>query len=87
VDFSAQSFAPGAGTLLFVRAVRDGAIQSVDGNIQFNAESGTLSEAHAYNFLFTNVPPGAHTVKMQIRSRINGDSVAVNNFNMTVHHK
>lgn len=87
VDFSAQVFAPGAGHLMNVHAIRDDNIQSVDGRIQLVAESGAFSDAHAYNFLFTDVPPGAHTVKMQFASGTNGNEVFVNDFDMAVHHK
>jgi hypothetical protein len=88
VDFSAQGFTGSAvANVLFVQAVRDNAIVSVDGSIQFISTDQDFSDAHAYNFLFTNVPPGAHTVKMQYRSNLNGTSVAINDFNMTVNHK
>src|SRR5262245_41575645 len=82
VSFSGQAFGPANGTLMMVRAVRDGAIVSVDGEIQFVAESITFSDAHAYNFLFTGVPPGFHSVKMQYRSFFAGDTVTINDFDM-----
>jgi hypothetical protein len=87
--FSGQVFAPSsaAGTgLMFVQAVRDTSIVSVDGPVQFQSESGTFSNAHAYNFLFTNVPPGAHTVKMQFRSNNSGNTVFIYRFNGVVYH-
>lgn len=84
VDFSAQAFAPNLGTLLMVRALRDGSLVSVDGEIQLEADSAQFSDAHAYNFLFTNVPPGRHSVKMQFRTFFAGDNVTINDFNMRV---
>ncbi len=86
VSFSAQGFAP-SGRLMHVRALRDGSIESVDSAIQFVAESTTFSDAHAYNFVFTNVPPGAHTVKMQFRSQTSGSDVFINDFDMLTYHK
>jgi hypothetical protein len=87
VDFSAQAFAPATGTLMMVRALRDGGIGSVDGEIQLAAESASFSDAHAYNFLFTGVTPGFHTVKMQYRTFFAGDTVTINDFNMVVNHR
>jgi len=87
VDFSGQVFAPGTtNNLMFVKAVLDNSITSVDGQIQLVAESNTRSDAHAYNFLFTEVPPGAHTVKMQYEAS-GGGQVSINDFNMVVYHK
>jgi hypothetical protein len=46
IDFSAQAFAPPtASGLMFVRALLDGVTASVDGEIQFVAQSNTLSDA------------------------------------------
>lgn len=88
VNFSAQAFAPAdRGQILHLQAIRDGNITSVDGSIQLAAENASFSDAHAYNFLFTDVPPGAHTIKMQYRSQVSGQDVFINDFDMLVEHK
>ena len=89
VNFSAQAFAPASGgKLMKVRALLDGGVESTDGDIQLVAESGAFSDAHAYNFLFTNVAPGAHSVKMQFERTSSGtDKVFINQFTAVVYHK
>jgi hypothetical protein len=86
VDFSGQVFSPGASGLMFVQAVLDGSA-SVDGAIQFQSESNSLSNAHAYNFIFPSVSIGTHTVKMQYRTNNAANAVTINDFDMVVNHK
>jgi hypothetical protein len=87
VDFSGQVFAPGAGRVMFVRAVLDNVTVSVDGDIQFQSESGTLSNAAAYNFIFPSVAPGPHSVKMQFHSNNAATTVFINDFNARIQHR
>jgi hypothetical protein len=85
VSFSGQVFSPGTGGLMFVQAVLDGSA-SVDGAIQFQSESNTLSNAHAYNFIFPSVSIGGHTIKMQYRTNSAANAVTINDFDMVVNH-
>jgi hypothetical protein len=89
VDFSAQASVVGGvfTRVLFVQAVRDGNIVSADGSIQFATQPQSISDAHAYNFIFTNVPPGPHSVKMQYRNITSDASVTIHDFNMVTRHK
>jgi hypothetical protein len=88
IDFSAQAFAPPtASGLMFVRALLDGVTASVDGEIQFVAQSNTLSDAHSYNFVFPSVSIGAHNVRMQFRTNNAANAVTINGFNMVINHK
>jgi hypothetical protein len=64
-----------------------GTITSIDGDIQFASQPQALSDAHAYNFLFTDVAPGAHSVRMQYRTGAAGAPVTINDFNMVTLHK
>ena len=73
MDFSAQASAPVSNAAM------------VPGSpAVFNAVE---LDAHAYNFLFENVRPGLHSVKMQYRSLLPGISVSIVRFDMVVHHK
>ena len=88
VDFSA-SVSVGQGHML-VRAVLDDTDVSLDGDIIFDefTAGAQITHARAYNFLFMNVPPGKHTVKMQgWVDGFSGVSATVYNFNMVVRHR
>jgi hypothetical protein len=87
VSFSAQAYAPASGSrVMFVRAFLDD-ILSVDGEIQLAAQSVAFAEAHAYNFLFPSVPPGAHEFKMQYRPLVLGNQVFINDFDLSIRHR
>jgi hypothetical protein len=66
LSFSAESLAPGA-TLMEVRAVLNGSIEGSPGRVYF-AQGDDVLRAHAFNFLFPNVPPGPHRVEVHFRS-------------------
>lgn len=87
VDFQAQVFAPGFARILFVQAVLDGVTVSADGVIQLQADSHFFSNTHGYNFIFPNVSPGIHTVKIQYASSQLGNPVFINDFNMVLTHR
>jgi hypothetical protein len=85
IEFSGQGWAPGASHVMFVQAVLDGTTVSPQGEIQFVAESGNSSDAHAYHFHFANVPAGLHNVRMQFRSNTS-TAVFMNDFTMIVRY-
>lgn len=86
VNFSAIAITDNNGVML-VRAVRNLLFHSVDGPIQLSGGDDVLHfGAHAYNFLFTDVPPGSHTVKMQYRSAL-ATRIDILSFEMMVHHR
>ena len=70
----------GIDQLIYVRAVLDGGIVAEPSNVQFEGDSdeegdGKWARAHAFNFFFKNVTPGAHTVSIQWRSFFGGTVV------------
>jgi hypothetical protein len=88
VEFNAQVYAPGAGKVMHVKAFLDGATESIEGQIQLQAESVTYSDARSYAFFFPNVPPGAHNIKMKYNSFPGGtNTVHINEFSMVVHYR
>jgi hypothetical protein len=85
VQFSAQIAAAGDGSVVQVRVVRNDGRQDVvgiDPPVTFVA--GRLSDGRSYGLLLPAVPPGAHTIRMQFRSR--GGDVTLRSFNMNVRH-
>jgi hypothetical protein len=93
VNFTAVGTVPPASPQeqvnMIVRAVLDSTDTSLDGDIQLlTSKPNFFSDAHSYNFLFAGVPPGRHTVKMQvwIDSPIPGVNAQINDFNMQVRH-
>lgn len=88
VHYSGQTFAPGGATgLMVVRAVLDDALIGHPGEVQMvGGNAGPYSNSHANQWVYTNVAPGFHQVKMQFRSFF-GSSVSINKGTMTVHHK
>jgi hypothetical protein len=55
---------------------------------EFSLGPGTgTTEARAAQFVFDDVPPGDHTLRMQFRSVINGTSVTISRPTVVVHHR
>ena len=67
VTFSAESFAP-VGFGMTVRPVLDVSGRSVPADMQFAANDPDLYTARTAVFIFRNVTPGSHTVRMQFRA-------------------
>lgn len=93
VDYSAQAFAPGGSAgLMMVRAVLDGVVVGTPGEYQFvggiSAANDVYSDSYSNQWVFTNVAPGFHTVRIQFRSFFGGvNTVHINKGMMTVQHK
>lgn len=75
VRFSAEAGANGAGFIMEVRAILDGVTEALPISVRFG--EGT-EVARFYEFIFKQVAPGAHTLRMQFRSN-NGVSTFVSN--------
>ena len=86
VSFSAQAFAEHRAGM-FVRALLDKSVESVDSVILFVGDSGAFPEAHAYNFLFPSVSPGPHAVKVQYRADVTGLPVVIDDFDLNIRHR
>jgi hypothetical protein len=76
VRFSASTYAEGPARVI-IRARLDNVTDAVPAEITFSGDDGTSANAHAYDFIFPNVTPGRHSVRIQYRSG-NGNEVAVN---------
>ena len=75
VVFSAEGFAPG-NRLLHVRALRDGLLGTPE-TVQFASGDGNFRFVHTAQFQFEGVPPGSHTIQMQFRSQVAGETVFI----------
>jgi hypothetical protein len=91
VSFSAQAQVDGKRGALILRAVLDDTDVSVDGFISLMSTPPTdFAEAHAYNFLFIDVPPGPHTVNIEFANSTDtgvAPPVTINDFDMLVRHR
>ena len=67
VRFSAEVFA-GPSDFLYLRAFLDGTTAALPVEIQFAVADATGPSARSFEFVFPNVPPGNHVVRMQYRS-------------------
>jgi hypothetical protein len=90
VEFSAFTFAA-LDRLLYVRALLDGVKVASPSEVQFSGDDdedadGNWARSHAFNFEFSNVAAGPHTLKIQFRS-FDGGTVFVHRRSVFVHHK
>jgi len=90
VEFSAFTFTS-PNELMFIRAFLDGTTEGAPGPVQFDGDSdedGDImwARSRAFNFLFTDVKAGAHTITIQWRSS-GGTDVFLHKRTMFVHHK
>jgi hypothetical protein len=76
VRFSGETGAAGVG-FMEVRAVLDGVTIAPPGAVRFGVSEGT-EVARSYEFIFKQVAPGAHVLRMEFRSS-NGVSTFVSN--------
>ena len=84
VRFSAEAGNTGAGVML-VRAILDGVDVALPSQVSF-AFNDNFGTARSYEFIFPNVAPGSHSVRMQFHSG-DGPTVFVNNRTTTVLYK
>jgi hypothetical protein len=93
VDFSGMVFANAAGAALeYVRAVLNTGAVAVPFETQFNGDDdedadGRWARSHAYTFVFPSVAPGAHTIQMQFRSLVAGQTVFMHRHTTVVYHQ
>jgi len=93
VHYSAFVFAANAGAaLMYVRPLLDGAVTAVPAETQFAGDDdedneGRWARSHAMNFVFPNVPAGAHRIVMQWRSFVAGQTIFTHRRTTLVHHR
>jgi len=68
VRFSAETFASGPDSAVRVRALLDNTKVAIPAEVTYSAVDNFDRAAHSYEFVFPNVAPGNHTIKMQFRS-------------------
>ena len=83
VSVSAKT-ATSANTALNLRATLDGVANALPEDVQADYNSGVYL-AKSVNFIFQNVPPGGHRVRIQFWSN-NGNSVSIAQINTIIHH-
>jgi hypothetical protein len=88
VHYTAVVWTGTGDRLINVRARLDGAVNGFPAEVQFAGFDGdnTLAQAHTFNFVFPNVAPGAHTLRIQWRSPLGG-TVYTHERTAIVYHK
>ena len=98
VQASVFSDAP-SGQILSVTAIVDGNIFSADAGAvaiqtpQFAfSGTGNFPETHSWDFIFPNIPPGPHTVKLQAavtfaNANQNGPESTIADYDIIVRHR
>ena len=84
VQFSGHSFSP-VGNSLDLRAVLNNTTAGLPAEIQFAANDPNLYTTRTAIFIFHNVTPGRHLIKMQFKSS-GGDRVEIGVHNTLVHY-
>jgi hypothetical protein len=93
VHYSAFVYAASAGAaLMYVRPLLDNAVTAVPAETQFAGDDdedndGRWARSHAMNFVFPNVPAGAHRLTMQWRSNVAGQTISTHRRTTLVHHR
>lgn len=83
VDFSGL-VATAMANAFFLRALLDDVAGEPDyGQITVNT---TQNQSRSISFIFPNVAPGTHTVKLQFRSSTNGQNVYINRGTMIIRY-
>lgn len=86
VRFSGEAFVFGGPGVMLIRPQLDRRLPVPRDDIQFVVNGSNIADAHTYEFLFVDVPRGAHTVRMRFRSS-NGHEMTLFNFIMVVQHR
>ena len=84
VRFSAASSVVGGGVSR-VQAVLNNGTVAQPASVQFSGEN-VGSVAHAFEFIFPNIPPGSHTLRMLYRVNVGGDTVFIDERTTTVQY-
>ncbi len=84
LNFSAQT-ATGANTSMVLRPLLDGAFSALPGEVQADYSSGVYT-SKSVNFIFPNVAPGSHRIRIQFWSTNPGNAVSIKDINMIIHH-
>jgi hypothetical protein len=84
--FSAEGFAA-AGVSILIRAVMDGVTLGLPNEVRFIGESPVHYDTHTMTFIFPQVAPGSHTLRIQyLRTDDPNDRAEIGVHNLIVHH-
>ncbi len=72
-----MTYAEGINNIVFVRAYLDNTTAALPFEVQYSGDDGNFAHAHSYEFVFPSVAPGAHVVRGEFRSNLNGNTVTV----------
>jgi hypothetical protein len=84
VHFSGHTFG-GTGNNLMLRAMLNNTTAGLPAELQFAANDPNLYTTRTAIFIFHNVPPGSHQLRMQFKSD-NGDRVEIGVHNTLVYY-
>ena len=88
VSLSANSFAvgksPSTPSPLIVRITLDATSVALPSEVDFSDGNDTGNQARAFDFIFPSVAPGAHTIRVQIRTTSDVLSADLNRHNIVV---
>jgi hypothetical protein len=84
--FSAEGFSP-IGVLTLIRAVMDGVTLGLPNEVKFMGDNDTQYNTHTMTFIFPQVTPGSHTLRIQYRrAEASEDEPEIGVRNVLVHH-
>jgi hypothetical protein len=84
ISFNAEVAAPNSGVLIVRPVMDNGAILAVDNQVDFTR---SVMEVRSYDFLFLNVPAGAHSVFMQWSQGVAGKTAFIDRYTMVLRHR
>jgi hypothetical protein len=83
--FSAEGFAP-TGVNVYIRAVMDGVTVGLPDEVRFMGDNPTLYNTHTMTFIFRQVAPGSHTLRIQYLRTEPNDRTEIGVHNVIVHY-
>lgn len=90
VSLSAGSFATGTSPStpapLTVRVMLDGTTPALPNEVNFSDGADTGNQARSFDFIFPSVAPGAHTIRVQIKTNADALLVDLNRHNIVVQY-
>ena len=85
VRFSAMAEGDNGYTVA-VRAIMDGATTGLPAEVLFSDGGDLVSQARSFDFIFPNVSPGTHSIRIQFRSPT-GIDVSIGQHNIVVQYR
>jgi hypothetical protein len=87
VRFSGQAVVSASGDLIIIAAQLDGATAAVPNQAAFagDTSANVVTRSHAFDFVFPDVAPGNHTLRMQYMSTL-GTSVQMDRHTIVIHY-